>query len=232
MAARIIRSKHTDEVWLKTDSRYWSSIPAPLRGELVDSLDVVAQIRAEITRDAPIKWMPLIEAVPVLWKVPGGKVHGLATATLVYEGDRWFGVQIPAQTALCLDLPVVRAVLVHEFDHCFYNMCAALAKAFPGEYFSPNLPKIFDPLDAAEDELRMVDPHSWFGRSDAETFMKDGDNRSLVLRASYETLTKRLKQTEVEPVWPKGTGVIPLEVIARIKELSAETETRTGKGEI
>jgi hypothetical protein len=221
LASRVIYSKNSrdgHEVWLKVSSHVWSALAPSVKRSFSNSLEVLAGLRTEIANDSPVKWMPFIEVSAELWRIPGGKAHGQAT-TIEHDGGRHFGVRIPAQTALCEDHQVVRAALVHEFNHCFFNIQTALAKAFPGEYPSSELPDFHDPSDPVKDELRMVDQYSWFGRGDADVFMKDGDSRSQVLNATFETLTKYLRQIDPEATWPKGKVDIPLEVVSHIKRL-------------
>ena len=63
--------------------------------------------------------MPPVEIVPYIWTRDRVLICGRVTA--LRQGDgAYFGVQLPAPTALCTDRAAVRALLVHEFAHWFY----------------------------------------------------------------------------------------------------------------
>src|SRR5687767_5556105 len=110
-------STQTNEVWLAP-----GRAPAPsaiVRPILLEGLERIAAIRADVARAAKIGTMPPVEVVPHIWRHDEGLAHG-AMAILPTEDGVTFGVRLPAQTAACKDEYAVRAVLVHEFAHCFY----------------------------------------------------------------------------------------------------------------
>src|ERR1035438_7436332 len=89
-----------DGVWL-AGGRVPISADPPL-ARLVQGVERVAQIRAEIARAAKVATMPAVEVVPYIWTRERVLICGRVTA--LRQGDRAnFGVQIPAPTALCSD---------------------------------------------------------------------------------------------------------------------------------
>src|SRR5258708_14246013 len=106
-----------DGVWL-AGGRLPISADPPL-ARLVKGVERVASIRAEIARTAKIATMPPVEVVPYIWTRERVLICGRVTALRQREGA-WFGVQIPAPTALCTDHAAVRALLLHESAPCVY----------------------------------------------------------------------------------------------------------------
>ena len=76
--------------------------------------------------------MPPVEVVPYIWTRERVLICGRVTA-LRQGGGAYFGVQIPAPTALCTDHAAVRALLVHEFAHWFYIATRVVNGAESGE---------------------------------------------------------------------------------------------------
>lgn len=104
-------------VWL-AGGRLPISASPPLE-RLLQGVERVASIRAEIGRTAKVATMPPVEIVPYIWTRDRALICGRVTA--LRQGDgAYFGVQLPAPTALCTDRAAVRALLVHEFAHWFY----------------------------------------------------------------------------------------------------------------
>src|SRR6185503_16752632 len=86
---------------------------------LMKGVERVASIRAEIASSAKVATMPPVEVVPYIWARERVLICGRVTA-LRQRSGAYFGVQIPAPTALFTDHAAVRALLVHEFAHWFY----------------------------------------------------------------------------------------------------------------
>src|SRR5882724_2655947 len=106
-----------DGVWL-AGGRLPISACSPL-ARLLKGVERVASIRAEIASTAKVTTMPPVEIVPYIWTRERVLICGRVTALRRGDGA-YFGVQIPAPTALCTDDAAVRALLVHEFAHWFY----------------------------------------------------------------------------------------------------------------
>jgi hypothetical protein len=106
-----------DGVWLAGGRLPISS--SPLLARLLKGVERVASIRAEIASTARVATMPPVEVVPYIWTRERALICGRVTALRQGDGT-YFGVQLPAPTALCTDYAAVRALLVHEFAHWFY----------------------------------------------------------------------------------------------------------------
>src|SRR5260370_34064976 len=125
-----------DGVWL-AGGRLPISADPPL-ARLVKGVERVASIRAEIAHAAKIATMPPVEVVPYIWTRERVLICGRVTA--LRQGDgAYFGVQIPAPTALCTDRAAVRALLVHEFAHWFYIATRVVNGSESGEKEGGNL---------------------------------------------------------------------------------------------
>jgi hypothetical protein len=104
-------------VWL-AGGRLPISASPPIE-RLLEGVERVASIRAEIGSAAKVATMPPVEIVPYIWTRNRALICGRVTALRRGDGS-FFGVQLPAPTALCTDRTAVRALLVHEFAHWFY----------------------------------------------------------------------------------------------------------------
>ena len=144
---------------------------------LVKSVERIASIRAEIAQAAKVPTMPPIEVVPYIWTRDRVLVCGRVTA--LRQGDSaYFGVQIPAPTALCTDRAAVRALLVHEFAHWFYLATRAVNGSEDGVL---DLRK--EGLTESDTQINVAD---WFGEDDTRGFIQHGDSttRSIASQAA------------------------------------------------
>jgi hypothetical protein len=97
-----------------------------MRARLIDGMERIAAIRADIAKTAKAPTLPSVEVVPYLLHVSetdgNHLVHGVARVLRPEKarGDGQFGVQLSAHTATCRDRSAVRTILIHEFCHCFY----------------------------------------------------------------------------------------------------------------
>jgi hypothetical protein len=151
-------------VWLAGGRLPISATP-PLQ-RLLESVDRIASIRAEIAAEAKVATMPPVEIVPYIWTRDRVLICGRVTA--LRQGDAtFFGVQLPAPTALCTDRAAVRALLVHEFAHWFYIATRVVNGSETGT------------LDLRSEGLSETDTqinaHDWFGADDAGSFIQHGD---------------------------------------------------------
>lgn len=141
-------------------------------------VEKVRRIRSEIAIDALVKAMPPVEIADEIWVLPdrSGAINGRAGVVRLGQ-DTWFGVHLPAPTALCSDRDLLRAILVHEFAHCFFQVKAAIDAADAGSD-SANLPRTTDVFsDRAHEDALLVDPHEWFSKADADAFVTWDDSR-------------------------------------------------------
>jgi hypothetical protein len=120
-------------VVFRKNSRRWAKLPASVRTEIMRGVEKVRRIRSEIAIDALVKAMPPVEIADEIWVLPdrSGAINGRAGVVRLGQ-DTWFGVHLPAPTALCSDRDLLRAILVHEFAHCFFQVKAAIDAADAG----------------------------------------------------------------------------------------------------
>jgi hypothetical protein len=158
-----------DGVWL-AGGRLPISADPPL-ARLALAVERVASIRAEIAQAAKVATMPAVEIVPYIWTRERALICGRVTA--LRRGDRsYFGVQIPAPTALCTDRAAVRALLVHEFAHWFYIATRAVNGPESGDKEGGVLDLRSEGLTESDTQ---IDVHDWFGEEDARRFIQHGD---------------------------------------------------------
>ncbi len=111
--------------------------------------------------------MPPVEIVPYIWTQDRVLICGRVTA--LRQGDgAFFGVQLPAPTALCTDRAAVRALLVHEFAHWFY----IATRVVTGDQAAGTLDLRNEGLTESDTQINAYD---WFGAEDAGSFIQHGD---------------------------------------------------------
>ena len=115
--------------------------------------------------------MPPVEVVPYIWTRERVLICGRVTA-LRQGADAYFGVQIPAPTALCTDYAAVRALLVHEFAHWFYIATRVVNGSESAEKEGSALDLRQEGLAESDTQINAQD---WFGEEDARRFIQRGD---------------------------------------------------------
>jgi hypothetical protein len=154
-------------VWLAGGRLPISATPPPFE-KLLQGVERVASIRAEIASTAKVASMPPVEIVPYIWARDRVLICGRVTALRQGEGAS-FGVQLPAPTALCTDRAAVRALLVHEFAHWFY----IATRVVNGSEFSQKAGGTLDLRNEGLTELdTQINAWDWFGEEDARVDLR------------------------------------------------------------
>jgi hypothetical protein len=185
-----------DGVWL-AGGRLPISASPPL-ARLLKGVERVASIRAEIARTARVATMPPIEVVPYIWTHERALICGRVTALRKGDGA-YFGVQIPAPTALCTDHGAVRALLVHEFAHWFYIATRVVNGSESGDRKGGTLDLRNEGLTESDTQ---IDARDWFGEEDAQRFIQHGasttraiSRQAIGLEAQFYVVTPQLGET-------------------------------------
>jgi hypothetical protein len=165
----VLRSRY-EGVWLAGGRLPISATP-PLE-RLLEGVERVASIRAEIASTAKVATMPPVEIVPYIWTRDRVLICGRVTALRQGEGAS-FGVQLPAPTALCTDRAAVRALLVHEFAHWFYIATRVVNGSEFGEKAGGTLDLRNEGLTESDTQINAWD---WFGEEDAHGLIQHGDS--------------------------------------------------------
>jgi hypothetical protein len=109
--------------------------------------------------------------------------------TALRQGDgAYFGVQIPAPTALCTDHAAVRALLVHEFAHWFYIATRVVNGSESLEKEGGTLDLRNDGLTESDTQINAAD---WFGEEDARQFIQHGDLATLSISSQAAGLKEQ-----------------------------------------
>ncbi|HEX3745169.1 MAG TPA: hypothetical protein VHW09_14595 [Bryobacteraceae bacterium] len=207
---------HYEGVWLAGGRLPISDSP-PL-DRLLQGVERVASIRAEIASAARVATMPPVEIVPYIWTRDRALICGRVTA--LRQGDSvYFGVQLPAPTALCTDRAAVRALLVHEFAHWFYLATRVVNGSDSAEKAGGTLDLRREGLTESDTQ---IDASQWFGEEDASSFIQHGDvatrgisRQAIGLEAYFYVVSPRLGDTA-------GGMNISEDVKAHIRSLRAE----------
>lgn len=203
-------------VWL-AGGRLPISTSPPL-GRLLEGVERIASIRAEIASAAKVATMPPVEIVPYIWTRERVLICGRVTALRRGE-SAYFGVQLPAPTALCTDRAAVRALLVHEFAHWFYIATRVVNGSEAGEDASGTLDLRNEGLTESDTQISAGD---WFGEEDARSFIQHGDSatngiskQAIGLESQFYVVSPRLGDTV-------GGIQISEDVKAHIRSLRAQ----------
>ena len=160
-------------------------MPPQLKERLRTGTERIARIRELIARDAKVSVMPPVELVGEIWIFGHGIVEGCAVPLNREDSIEW-GVQVPAHLAIQGNDATLRAVLVHEFAHCFYYVSDMIHRLDRGTSmeiaYAP-----FDPTNDHHDRDLLVNPHDWFGENDARDFIHHADQR---LKTADENLSE------------------------------------------
>jgi hypothetical protein len=203
-------------VWL-AGGRLPISASPPL-ARLLKGVERIASIRAEIASAAKVATMPPVEIVPYIWTRERVLICGRVTALRQGE-SAYFGVQLPAPTALCTDRAAVRALLVHEFAHWFYIATRVVNGSESGENASGTLDLRNEGLTESDTQISAGD---WFGEEDARSFIQHGDSatngiskQAIGLESQFYVVSPRLGDTV-------GSIHISDDVKAHIRSLRAQ----------
>jgi hypothetical protein len=195
----------------------WPKIPPELQARIESGVERIRAIRDMIGGEARVRLMPPVTVDPAGWGIKGksGLVYATAGAWRSNTGHS-LGVITSAVPALSEEEAAVRALLVHEFAHCFQ-----LARI------------IIDHLDLgtglelmqgdATDEVRenklLVDPKDWFGPTDQE-LMRWGDER---LTPAAQELLRHMQAGHVPftavPLTERAHVTIPPEWAEHIRKI-------------
>src|SRR5262245_11127646 len=129
----------------------WSKVPADYQVRIERGVERIAAAQDAIARSAKVQTMPHIAVDPALWINPQrtGFVHAAANGWPAGAGHL-IGVVAAASVALCEDDESVRALLAHEFAHCFM-IATSMVKHIEAAKQGP-LNLTGDPSDAAREE--------------------------------------------------------------------------------
>jgi hypothetical protein len=183
-------------VWLAGGRLPISDSP-PLE-RLLKGVEMLASVRADIASAAKVATMPPVEVSPYIWARDRALICGRVT-TLRQGDSAFFGVQVPAPTALCSDRAAVRALLVHEFAHWFYIATRVVNASEFGEVIGGTLDLRNEGLTESDTQ---ISAEEWFGEEDARTFIQHGDaitsgisRQAIGLEAHFYVVSPRLGDT-------------------------------------
>jgi hypothetical protein len=210
-------STQTNEVWL---ARGRAPVPSAIvRPILLDGLERIAAIRAEIAKAARVATMPPVEIVPYIWRHNNRLAHG-AMSILPTEDGVTFGVRLPAQTAACMNESAVRAVLVHEFAHCFY-FATEIVRGSDSSTGAVAADLDLRSLATRADRDLLANPHEWFGAADAARFVHSRDPATSAIGSLTAELSGYFYVTPPDSRGPGGSIRISGDVREHIRGLQS-----------
>jgi hypothetical protein len=197
----------------------WARVPDDLKRRFEAGVERIRILRDKIGAEARVTYMPPIAVVAAGWSSDGKNlIHGMAGAWRDNNnpGRHAIGVLLSAGPALCEDDVTVRAILAHEFGHCFkiatvivdHNDLGTSLDILRG-----------DPMDQTREELMLPNPTDWFGQSDV-SLLQWGDER---LQPATEEVHELVRQQRIPGEQPprveRASFAIPEEWKAHIRSI-------------
>lgn len=133
--------------------------------------DDVAEIRADIARQAKVEVMPPVQITTDAWLRPGPDecIHA-GTGAIPVGRAMQIGVRLSGASALLADDLTLRQILLHQFSHCFWAARQAVGMGLPtARYLGFWMDTGMFGDDAIDDE-HLDSPENWFGEDDVEIF--------------------------------------------------------------
>lgn len=197
----------------------WNSLPRELQERIEAGVERIRVLRDKIGAEAKVTYMPPITVVPAGWSRDGRQlIHGVAGAWRDDKAVGGFsiGVLLSAGPALCEDEATVRAVVVHEFAHCFQ---LATVVVNHNDLSTPLDALHGDSMDPEREKRLLANPADWFGPPDVE-LMQWGDERMRAVAGQVEELVVKgdLPGTQ-PPIVKPASFVVPNEWKAHIRNL-------------
>lgn len=220
-----------EEVWLRKRRQFWRKLPPSIKAALLTGVSAVGQLRTEIAGTAQVSSMPLVRIADAIWTTPDRKSAINGRATFIRVGQTHFpGVELPATVALSRDQGVTRAILVHEFAHCFHFLTLIVNRMDSGNRAALVLGAPDDVFTHEEfDRNMLVDPAEWFGKEDVNAFLFWNDER-------LNTISEQMIEQQLHchlPIEVPTLGfsteavAIPEDVIDHIRRLRNSSRART-----
>ena len=196
----------------------WAKVPPDLQRRIEVGVERIRRIREEVAAEAKVQNMPPVTVVAAGWSPGKGIIHGLAGfwGNNNAPGNSTLGVILGAGPALCEDDDTVRAILVHEFSHCF-QITKILADHV-------DLGASLDALrgkstDQDREERLLANPVDWFGPADV-TLLRWDDKRTDPLSVAVAALVENNQiPGEQPPIPAKPELRAPQEWIDHVRRL-------------
>jgi len=166
-----MKGKHADAVLLAKHPLRWRSLPISIKTGIIQNLRTVADTRSRIEGDALVAPMPHVQVLDtaLVAQIGGGCVHG-RTTPIRTKGGWHFVAQLAAPTILYSTREELRAILVHEFAHCFYFIREMVLASDNGRRMIDRTPAGGSFRTEDEDRATLEKPSDWFGSADADGF--------------------------------------------------------------
>lgn len=168
-------SKLDPNVWMVASSARWILLKPKTRSLLLDGLERVARVRADISRSAKVASMPPVVVRCEYWGYAREDekwfLDGRMYPIRMPNGETQIGAEVPANT-IVRDEEFIRRVLVHEFLHCFDYIARLTVQERAGVLFATDE---FDNKSKEEDDKRLADPNDWFSEADSAELLHRDD---------------------------------------------------------
>jgi hypothetical protein len=215
-----------EEVSLRRHPLHWSRLSGPMKVRVVDGLERITRVRARLSESVQVVSLPPVVVHDAVWTGPGltGLISGRA-GPVALGPHVVFGVELPVNVALADDEEAIRAVLLHEFGHCFYYMMKVLLATDAGITHLSDV--VDDPYtDEAADRARLVDPAEWFTGDAASDFPYWNDPRVEPVLRIVPTIAEHFRIEPGSSEFETSILTIPNDVIAHVRELQKRQRNR------
>lgn len=173
--------------------------------------------------------MPPVDIVAAIWCSPDCKNHINGRATLLNrDGEVICGVELDAMVAVSDDNGIVRAVLAHEFTHCFAILTRAVNHVDSGAHGELSLESATDAFtDDRFEEDSLTNPSHWLGPEDSRILHWGDPRLSNIERKALELGLHNYLPVVTPPMKFEADRLsIPEAVIRRIRSLRGGSRGR------
>lgn len=201
---------------------FWNTIPPELQARIEGGAERIGRLRGAIGTSAKVREMPSVSIDCAAW-VFGDDilVHSAANLWPTTRGGAAIGVAAAAGIAICTDEPIVRAVLVHEFSHCFMIATRIIEHLDSGRAGPLDLRG--DPMDRSREDAMLASGSDWFGDEDAELLRwEDRRLREAISKEVVEHVNSGRLPATSPPPGSRGRAVVPPEWAAHIRLLRSK----------
>jgi len=196
----------------------WDRLPPELQRRIEAGVERIRLLRERISADAKVRYMPPVTIAVGAWPRDGKIVHGLSGAWRDNNAPGGFaiGVILGVGPALCENEDTVRAILVHEFAHCF-----ALARVVVDHNDLGTSLDVLkgDSMDPERERSLLGQPKEWFGDTDAELMLWEDER----MQPSTEEVRKLVEEGhlfwEETPIVERASFNVPDEWKAHIRKI-------------
>jgi len=201
----------------------WSVVPVEVQRRFEAGVERIRVLHGKIAADANVGHMPPVTVAAEGWSPDGERwIHGMAGAWRDDNAPGGFslGVLLSAGPALCEDEATVRAVMVHEFAHCFQ---IARVVVDHNDLGTPLDVLQGDSMDRERERKLLANPSDWFGPGDVEILHWNDERMQPATKEVVDLIRSQQILGRQPPLVERASFNVPLEWKEHIRRTRRST---------